>query len=868
MRNWFRLILHMRLMKYLSIIITLVLIASKVTGQDLSYRQFSTRQGMPSAQVYHMFQDDLGYMWFATDRGIAKYDGKDFLQYDQRNGLPSSTVFKYYPQKNGDVWCSTFENKWFYFNPTIGEFKPYKYNDSIVKYSYGGLNEDFVVDEDGVIHVGYQSLPGVLSINTDGAVLNKPDLEKQSTEQGVLTVSEQQGSRQLSYCLHRDATDTAVSPILKNAEVRTCWFSPLKGTYFKSITLGDHAIFSMESQLMIQGPDLKYNRIDVDKSIIGMGTYRENQFWVGLRKGGLQVYDLEGNLIHEFLVSESVTCAFHDQHNGLWISTPSNGVFYAKDKRMRKHALEEHVSYINNGKGNQVLVGVYEGGVYECSARRTTLLSDFVPGAHLIAVQNNTIGGYAIFSGAGSIAFPNKRIKGPGWVGSISENEVKPVLFGSHNSVYYWDNKSGTLSSYLAEERVRSIDWTSNGIWVGTLSGLFFCDTLEQSMKRYTHPLLQIRIDAIWSTESTTFLGTMGNGLLVKKSDTIIQVSMSEGLSSNLVHNLFVENDSTIWVATNNGLNRVCINADQLQIDTYNEKDGLQDNYISDIHVKGNLVWIGTRSGLFYMEKPPVHKVSSLIDLRLTVQSVHHNGELLDFEQLSEMSHNQNDLLIKYNTIFFGGEGLVEYRYKLSGIDQKWTPSLVREVSYKSLAPGEYELLIQARTATSNWEENETVLEFAIWPPFYKTSWFFLLVLFSVVLLIYLFFKIRVFTYNRDIVRELLRMVLKRLSPRSKQFKVKVQGATVKVNSIDVGFVKASGNYLEIHTSKNRIVTRMKIGDFENLLPDKLDYVRVNRSYIVRIDKISVKSTKSLVVMEKEIPIGRTYQKTISELLF
>ena len=329
MRNWFRLILHVRLMKYLSIIITLVLIASNGTGQDLSYRQFSTRQGMPSAQVYHMFQDDLGYMWFATDRGIAKYDGTNFVQYDQRNGLPSSTVFKYYPQKNGEVWCSTFENKWFYFNPTIGKFKPYKYNDSIVTYSSGGLNEDFVVDENGVIHIGYQSLPGVLSINADGVVLNKPDLEEQATEEGFLSVSEEQGSQQLSYYLYRGSTDSAVSPILKNAEVRTCWFRSGKGSYFKSITLMDHAIFSMESQLIIQGPDLKYNRIDVEKTIIGMGMYSENQFWVGLRKGGMQVYNLEGELIHEFLINESVTCAFHDQHNGLWISTPSNGVFYA-----------------------------------------------------------------------------------------------------------------------------------------------------------------------------------------------------------------------------------------------------------------------------------------------------------------------------------------------------------------------------------------------------------------------------------------------------------------------------------------------------------------------------------------------------------
>ena len=137
-----------------------------------------------------------------------------------------------------------------------------------------------------------------------------------------------------------------------------------------------------------------------------------------------------------------------------------------------------------------------------------------------------------------------------------------------------------------------------------------------------------------------------------------------------------------------------------------------------------------------------------------------------------------------------------------------------------------------------------------------------------IVLVIYAFFKIRVLTYNRDIVRELMRMLLNRITPKSKQFFIRVQGATVKVNSLDVGFVKSSGNYLEIHTTKNRYVTRMKIGDFEQLPPDKLDYIRVNRSYIVRIDKITAKSPKSLKVLGQEVPIGRTYQKAISELPF
>ena len=854
-------------MKHLSIIIVFVLLATSFTGQDLSCRQFSTKEGLPSAQVYHMFQDDQGYIWFATDRGIARYDGTRFVQYDQRNGLPSSTVFKYYPQKNGDVWCSTFENKWFYFNPKQKEFKPYKYNDTVVKYSFGGLNEDFVLDQNGTIHIGYQNLGGVLSVDIDGEVLNKPLNLNKTIRAGLLLVVEEQDENQLEYFLGRDSTDTDVSGVLKKSRSKTCWFRPSIGNYSKTMLLNEYAIFSVDTQLIIQSPDGWHKKIAVNQPIIGMGAFGENEFWIGLRKGGIRVYNLNGDLIHHFLVNESVTFAFHDQHKGLWISTLSNGVFYAKDKRIRKHALKNHISYVSNGQGAQVLVGTYEGGIYECLAEQSNFLADGGAGIPAMAVLNEAIGGYAIFSG-GKLIFPEIEIDYPTWVGSISENERKPVLFGSLNKIYWWDNEKSELRTHVLSERVRSIGWAEQGIWAGTLSGLFFCDTLDSSIERASDLALQIRIETISSTESDAFFGTMGNGLVIKNRDTTFKVSMSDGLSSNLVHALFTENDSTIWVATNNGLNRVCIYADHLQIDTYNEKDGLRDNYISDVLVKNDQVWIGTRSGLFYMQKPPVQAVSSIIDLRLRIESIHHYDKLLDGRALSELSHDQNDLLINYNTIFFGGNEAVEYRYKLAGIDKNWTSSYSRTVSYKALAPGSYRLVIQARTKGGNWSQNEKKLDFTIFPPFYKTTWFVLFAVFIAVLIIYLFFKIRVLIYNRDIVREFLRILLKRLSPRSKQFKIRVQGATIKINSLDVYFVKSSGNYVEIHTTKNRYVTRMKIGDFENLPPDKLDYIRVNRSYIVRIDKISGKSSKSLRVLDQDIPIGRTYQRSISEILF
>ena len=860
-------ILQIRHMKGLTFITTCLLLASGLNAQDLSFRQYSTKDGIPSAQVYHMFQDELGYVWFATDRGIAKYDGDKFIQYDQFNGLPSSTVFRFYPQKNGKVWCSTFENEWFFFNSKKSDFTHYQYNKLVANYSFGGLNEDMVIDEDGTMHIGYQNLPGVLSVSSDGKVLRKTNVVSDEDRTSVILVSEMQKEEQLHYFLYGDSLPPGYSRVLKNSSLSYTLLDPEEGLYSKVLNVNNHTVYSMHAQLIIQNVDKGDKVMQMESQIIGMGEYDEDLFWIGLRKGGVRVFDLNGEQKYHFLSGESVTHAFHDEHGGFWVSTLSNGVFYAKNKTTRQHNLVGHIAYIHNGEGGQVLAGTFDGGIYECDSAGKELFLDLDLGVPTLAVLNKTINGYAYLSD-GKLVLPDRAVSCISWSGSISENEGKSILLGGYKSISWWDESVESIRTLNVQKRTRSLDWAPNGVWIGTLDGLYFCDTLEGKLSSVKQEMLQGRIESIRSKGDTTFFGTMGNGLVVQMSDSIFRISKTEGLSSNLVHELHVENDSTIWVATNNGLNRVLLSIRGVEVRIFNDRDGLQDNYISDVFVKNDHVWIGTRSGLFYMSKTPLYETVDAIDLRLSVHSVVCNGDTLLSSNFSELRYDQNDLLINFNTVYFGGKEEVLYRYKLVNTDDQWTETDRSLISYKSLAPGSYRLSIQAKTARGNWNENKVVLDFRILPPFYKSTWFIVLSIAIIVLVIYAFFKIRVLTYNRDIVRELMRMLLNRITPKSKQFFIRVQGATVKVNSLDVGFVKASGNYLEIHTTKNRYVTRMKIGDFEQLPPDKLDYIRVNRSYIVRIDKITAKSPKSLKVLGQEVPIGRTYQKAISELPF
>ena len=64
--------------------------------------------GLISNTIYHSFRDSKGYMWFASDRGVSKFDGKAFRHYSTLQGLTDNNVFNLYEDKMGRIWLFTF----------------------------------------------------------------------------------------------------------------------------------------------------------------------------------------------------------------------------------------------------------------------------------------------------------------------------------------------------------------------------------------------------------------------------------------------------------------------------------------------------------------------------------------------------------------------------------------------------------------------------------------------------------------------------------------------------------------------------------------------------------------------------------------
>ncbi len=70
-------------------------------------RRFTTADGLPSNVVHAILEDHHGYLWFASDDGLARYDGRRFRIWRREQGLPDNRVLALAQDAAGQLWLGT-----------------------------------------------------------------------------------------------------------------------------------------------------------------------------------------------------------------------------------------------------------------------------------------------------------------------------------------------------------------------------------------------------------------------------------------------------------------------------------------------------------------------------------------------------------------------------------------------------------------------------------------------------------------------------------------------------------------------------------------------------------------------------------------
>ncbi len=739
-----------------------------INGQiaSSSFRHFTTEDGLPSSEVYNVIQDRKGNIWLGTDRGVTRFDGYEFRTYSYKDGLTDNTVFKLLEDKRGRVWMLTFSGKIFYFEND--KIKPYKFNEMLFKTAQSMIPKAFYIDSLENVSMSFINY-GEIKINSKGEIeyrFNKKTLpgvnyliEEISPEKLLTTVVSLNDKNKNLKILHEiNNIFYTISIEAKPAE------------RFEAIRLSkDKLVFSNGKSLYINTNNSLKHISDLPGKILSLIKDNNDNIWVGTEVG-VFLYDQLGfnNKAFHYLDNNYITCILQDHESGYWFTSLNNGVYYMpgygiKGMLFNQGRFQKPTSLANDflstvyiGCWNGALVKMRGGQikiVYDPGIKNSTPVTNLssIPGDEKIYLSRSKPGyfyegKFNSFKTDGIIGLKTNFIK-------RSDGEI----YCAGTRFIFKSKKDSILLFAIVSQRISCLSETFNHqLLLGSNIGAFVFDDITKETILFRSELNNIRVDDIkWSGRNLLF-ATKGKGLLVLTNDSIIIIDESTGLCSNLINKLLVVGNE-VWCTSNKGLSHIVLNdkdAFKYTITNIQSNDGLFSDEINDITLLNDTVYVATNFGISFFdsktdfvnhESPPVY-----------ISSLRINSSDTSFKNVMELPYNYNNLQIGFNGISYRSRGRIKYKYQLiTGTDTLSSFTANREVEFLSLHPGKYKFQVSAMNNSGVWSLRPAVFSFTIYPAWWQTFWFKMIIVFLAATGVYLFFrnKVEKLRYNFEMER-------------------------------------------------------------------------------------------------------------------
>jgi hypothetical protein len=97
------------------VLLLLTALALPCFGQHFPVTHFTKKDGLPGNMVYQVYRDRLGFLWFATDKGVARYNGIRFETFTTSDGLTDNDVINLFEDHYGRIWLNCFKGNLCYY---------------------------------------------------------------------------------------------------------------------------------------------------------------------------------------------------------------------------------------------------------------------------------------------------------------------------------------------------------------------------------------------------------------------------------------------------------------------------------------------------------------------------------------------------------------------------------------------------------------------------------------------------------------------------------------------------------------------------------------------------------------------------------
>jgi hypothetical protein len=265
-----------------------------------------------------------------------------------------------------------------------------------------------------------------------------------------------------------------------------------------------------------------------------------------------------------------------------------------------------------------------------------------------------------------------------------------------------------------------------NRLWVGNEKHLYRGDSINSNFEVIFPTTGELQVnDVVEMDKNLIVAATSGGGVVfIKDNKHTRTIDQDSGMSSNICNALTIDVNKVIWVATNEGLNRISGFPDRVEVEYFDVNDGLMSNEVTDVLISNDTVWVATKGGLNFFHRDSLRKHHGIpimyID-RITVDGkpVARNTGPLTFK------YNENDLSIHYTGLSFSNGSKIIYRYKLHSEDP-WRFTKNTSVYLPALSSGDYQFIVSSKGRLNEWSR-EVSITFSIEQPFWKSISFIVL---------------------------------------------------------------------------------------------------------------------------------------------
>jgi ligand-binding sensor domain-containing protein len=729
----------------------------------------TVEDGLPSLEVYDLYQDSKGYMWIGTDKGLCKYNGNEFSYYQNKEDL-SEALSGIQEDLEGRIWVRNFKDQIFYVEDDSLHYFEMPQKITI---------QDFLVDTEGAIWIIDRTKDSLYCYTDSGRWKSWEVYPAETTfrQHGLTSIVE--GKDQSIYISSKCGLFEYRADSIRFITAKNLLQAASDSTILISLFLfkdKENTLFLLQnskgyayqvSQLIDDQIGIVWNfyrKTFQESKNHGLRVDENNTIWQLTLDAGLgpilnssATSKLDSTLLlfpnGLLFPNEGISDFVIDREGSYWVSSLSKGVHIVPSLKIQKYTAAnsiikyDRVGLIEKKDKETLLIDTEQGVIFSYNTKEN-VIKDKIEVLKDKSKQLTWNKGKLLVNGLiyqksytrSSEYKPNIRnsiIYKKDWFLKIKSTGV--ALY--HLTENIGSGKNSTrLFPYIKRNKNKKIGIRGKPLtMVSSFYGISDAENgriliaRDDSLVCYPEietpfPILDENKETIRgiymekSPNGIIWVCTVNSGLYALNKDlkVIDHITIQEGLINNKIKKLKIDGDD-LWLLSARGIQR--FNPKTKESWIYTKEDGLPTHEIKDIAIVNNKIWLSTAKGLISFDKDLPSKNVVPPSIYLKRIAIHDKDR--ELKPLYNLNYRQNSLTIYVEGVAYRSRGNFQYKYRMLGIDSSWIsqPSAINVMRFPQLNPGTYIFQVKAMNEDGV-ESNETIdVQFIIDKPYWQLWW-------------------------------------------------------------------------------------------------------------------------------------------------